>query len=274
MKNRNSCYGSSNGLDGIEQEHVEPEFSLPSLLPGSEYEFDDPDLNRRANLLGLAIAIVVQANEKGVSETDKKAWVELFEQDYKKVELYTKNLVKFWNRDNVTPMMISRGKIPKSPYRDRSLYYRRVRQWLSNSLSKAPDWFELYKLVRSQIQSHKKKRSGTDWWEKVKSVCERAETSVDDFNPISDIQKVSEKYRVKEEQVELTDTKEKTIQPTSETEQDIPPAKRLGTWTFIKKALKIFGAIIAFLAALLTIFHLLGWLEPIRAFIYNIVSHN
>lgn len=27
-------------------------------------------------------------------------------------------------------------------------------------------------------------------------------------------------------------------------------------------------------AALLTIFHLLGWLEPIRAFIYNIVSHN
>lgn len=27
-------------------------------------------------------------------------------------------------------------------------------------------------------------------------------------------------------------------------------------------------------AAMLTIFHLLGWLEPIRAFIYNIVSHN
>lgn len=39
----------------------------------------------------------------------------------------------------------------------------------------------------------------------------------------------------------------------------------------VKKSLKVIVTIIGFLAALLTIFHLLGWLEPIRAFIYKVL---
>lgn len=39
----------------------------------------------------------------------------------------------------------------------------------------------------------------------------------------------------------------------------------------VKRLLKIIGAIVGFLAALLTIFHLLGWLGLIKAFIYNIL---
>lgn len=42
----------------------------------------------------------------------------------------------------------------------------------------------------------------------------------------------------------------------------------------LKPILCAISGLVVFLAALLTIFHLLGWLEPIRAFIYNIVSHN
>jgi len=42
----------------------------------------------------------------------------------------------------------------------------------------------------------------------------------------------------------------------------------------LKPILYTISGLVVFLAALLTIFHLLGWLEPIRAFISNIVSHN
>ncbi len=41
-------------------------------------------------------------------------------------------------------------------------------------------------------------------------------------------------------------------------------------WIF-KKTSHLIAVIIFLLAALLTIFHYLGWLEPIRAFIYNIL---
>ena len=42
----------------------------------------------------------------------------------------------------------------------------------------------------------------------------------------------------------------------------------------LKPILCAISGLVVFLAAMLTIFHLLGWLEPIRAFISNIVSNN
>ena len=39
------------------------------------------------------------------------------------------------------------------------------------------------------------------------------------------------------------------------------------------KLLKIIGAIITFIAALLTCLYYLGWLEPVKAFIYKILLH-
>lgn len=64
----------------------------------------------------------------------------------------------------------------------------------------------------------------------------------------------------------------RTPEKPTEIKQDIAPVKRRRIWTCIKKALKISGAIIAFLAALLTIFYYLGWLEPIKEFIDKILS--
>ncbi|MGA2916080.1 MAG: hypothetical protein ABSE89_08665 [Sedimentisphaerales bacterium] len=49
---------------------------------------------------------------------------------------------------------------------------------------------------------------------------------------------------------------------------------QIGNHTSIHKHPKIRTiGIIGVIAALLTIFHLLGWLEPIRAFIYKILLH-
>lgn len=46
----------------------------------------------------------------------------------------------------------------------------------------------------------------------------------------------------------------------AETKLDITPAKRRDSWTCIKKTLWIIGAIIGFLASLLTCLYYLGWL--------------
>ena len=57
------------------------------------------------------------------------------------------------------------------------------------------------------------------------------------------------------------------IQQTAEVEQK-------GIWSFIKKIPRWIYYLVGSLAALLTVFHLLGWLEPIKTFIYKLVSNH
>jgi hypothetical protein len=58
----------------------------------------------------------------------------------------------------------------------------------------------------------------------------------------------------------------------SKIEQNTTPAKCRKIWTSIKKIPRWIYFLIIFLSALLTIFHYIGWLEPIKAFIYKVVS--
>ncbi|MEW5817400.1 MAG: hypothetical protein AB1798_18635, partial [Spirochaetota bacterium] len=62
-----------------------PKAKLPPLLSGSEYEFEDIDSHREANLLGLALAIVVQAQEDNLTMPQKNVFLSLFEAEAKKV---------------------------------------------------------------------------------------------------------------------------------------------------------------------------------------------
>jgi hypothetical protein len=54
-----------------------------------------------------------------------------------------------------------------------------------------------------------------------------------------------------------------TPEKPAETKTDIGPAKRRDSWACIKKTLRIIGAIIGFLAALLTCLYYFGWILSI-----------
>lgn len=53
--------------------------SLPPLLSGSEYKSKDTDSNREANLLGCALAIVVQAQKDNLTMPQKNDYLSSFE---------------------------------------------------------------------------------------------------------------------------------------------------------------------------------------------------
>lgn len=58
----------------------------------------------------------------------------------------------------------------------------------------------------------------------------------------------------------------------AETERNATPSIGRKIWTFVKTVPRWIYVLVIFLVALLGIFDYLGWLEPIRAFISNIVS--
>jgi len=57
----------------------------------------------------------------------------------------------------------------------------------------------------------------------------------------------------------------------AEAEQKITPSKRRRIWICLKRVPRWIYVLVGFLAALLTVLHLLGWLDPIKAFIYGIL---
>jgi len=66
------------------------------------------------------------------------------------------------------------------------------------------------------------------------------------------------------------ESKQSSIEKPAETEQKTTLLRRI--WTSVKKIPQWIYVFIIFLAALLTIFYYLGWLEPIKAFIHRIFS--
>ncbi len=168
---------------------TEYEFSLPPLLPRSGYGIEDPDLCHTANLLALAIAIVVYVEEEKTTEGDKKKLLNLFEKECEKAKLYLKKSANFQARH-------VQGVPPDSGNaRFENPYPRIVQGWLKNSLSGTPDWGKLYNHIELQLVMFK--QGYTDWWNKVKSICRRAETTVGSFDVVSEIRKTSEEFGAK-----------------------------------------------------------------------------
>jgi len=171
----------------VNREKPKHESSLPPLLPGSGYSIEDPDLCHTANLLALAIAIVVYVEEEKVSEDDKKRLLDLFEKEREKVKLYLKKSDNFQVRH-------VRGVPPNSgDTKFENPYPRIVQNWLKNSLSGTPDWDRLYARI-DELQLVMFKQGHTDWWDKVKSICRKAKTTIGSFDVVSEIRKISEEF--------------------------------------------------------------------------------
>jgi hypothetical protein len=173
----------------MKQKSAKPEHSLPDLLTGSEYKAVDPDIDRTANRLGLAIAILVEAKRGNVKKDGKIKLLSAFEAECAKVENYRQKVNAFHKRH---PLHL--GHLNPSP-NDPLKYGDRIRNWLEKALLLGNiNWDELYNLIGLQIVICKEGR--TDWWEAVQSVCKRVETTTDKtFSPINEIKKISEGYR-------------------------------------------------------------------------------
>jgi hypothetical protein len=170
----------------MNREKPKHEFSLPPLIPGSGYVIGDPDLCRTANLLALAIAIVVYVDEKKVSEDGQNKLLDLFEKECERAKLYLKKSNNFQVRH-------IRGVPPDSGNaKFENPYPRIVQNWLKNSLSGTPDWDKLHDHIELQLVMFK--QGHTDWWDKVKSICRRAETTVGSFDVASEIRKFSKEF--------------------------------------------------------------------------------
>lgn len=197
MENQNNKYNQKGIL------------SLPQLLPGSEYKTDDSDLYRSMNLLGFAVAIVVCAKKDSVSDDCKEAWFKSFEEEYKRAQQHCKRTINFnaQHSSNVTP-------IPDDTNYANPVF-KMIFDWLRKSQSDTPNWSGLYRLTKIQIVMLKK-NSSAEWWNGIQNICRRAETTVDTFDPITEIHEFSEKYRLKDEP---------SLVKTSE-EEDIPGEHR------------------------------------------------
>jgi hypothetical protein len=188
----------------MKQESAKPERSLPDLLTGSEYMRSNPDHYRQANLLGLAIAIVVGAERGDVRKNGKKKLLSAFEAECAKVENHRQKENEFYKRHPLHPGHLN--PLPDDPLK----YGDRIRNWLEKALLLGNiDWDELYNLIGLQIVICKGGR--TDWWEAVQSVCKRVKTTTDtNFDPIIEIKTISEKHSKAQEQVkEPAETKQK-----------------------------------------------------------------
>jgi len=173
--------------------------SLPPLLSVSEYKTNDRYCNRRMNLLGLAVTIVVYAKKDGISGDGKEEWFKLFENKCAKVVQQGKKVRDFNRRHH----RHSGHRSPDTGSED--WYEKRVLAWLKNSLFKAPDWEDLSVLVDCHIIWLKKDPSA-DWWKVVQSVCKRVETNVDTFDPIAEIWRINKEYHAENEPVRQNKT--------------------------------------------------------------------
>jgi DNA-binding CsgD family transcriptional regulator len=187
----------------------EPERSLPDLLVGSEYVCSSPDHYRQANFLGQAIAVVVHTKKDNVEQYIKDNWFKLFEAEREQVSQFRQNTNKFHKQHPSQP-----GHRNLSIEDDLKFYWNRIQQWLKQALFGKIDWHELYDLIG--IQPLIFRTGGTKWWDDVKSVCMRVETTTDKtFSPINEIKKISEGYCGAQKQIEevpQTPAKQKTKQ--------------------------------------------------------------
>jgi hypothetical protein len=76
--------------------------------------------------------------------------------------------------------------------------HRMIFSWLREALQNSPYWKGLYQLTKIHIRSLNQDPSA-DWWNKVQSICRKVETTVDPFDPIAEIHKLSERCRIKDE---------------------------------------------------------------------------
>ena len=210
--------------------------SLPPLLSGSEYESKDTDSHREANLLGLALAIVVQAQKDNLTMPQKNDYLSSFEAEVTKVVTYRKNAREFYRR---------RTQKYKSPDTGNEDFFQNMMlKWLKASLpGNACDWDGLYKLIKIQVLMFK---SGpTDWWKEVQSVCKRVKNTVDTFDPIAEILRITKEYHTENEPVRQNKTGDNdTETDAEETKPKAPRGKlrrlRIGIKKVVEKGWQIF----------------------------------
>jgi uncharacterized membrane protein YraQ (UPF0718 family) len=271
----------------MKQESAKPEHSFPDLLKGSEYKAVDPDSERAANLLGLAIAIVVHAEKDNVKKDVGEKWLRAFEAEREQVRHFRQNEDRFYQQHP-----IHSGQ--RNPPADDPLnfYWNRIQQWLKEALFVAINWHELYELIKIQPLIFRK--GGTKWWDEVKSVCVRVATTTDTtFDPINEIKRISEKHSKAQEQVKKPaeteqkaainvhisgDVKAEKIQIGHDAtiqEQTITEEKKKGIiWKVLKVIVKIIGAIVIgiIVAVVINILGDFGWIGKIKIIIYNIFT--
>lgn len=177
----------------MEHEDQQPELSLPALLPGSEFKTDDSDRWRTKNITGMAIAIVVYAHKDNIPESQRQAWFDLWENERKNADQHWKKVAKFNYRHDPGSY---RFQAPDTDSENR--YMLLISGWLKKSLLIQPDWNSLYSLIASQLTPSE--RHNSEWWAKLRDICKRATTATDTFDPIAEIQKISEEYRIEQEQ--------------------------------------------------------------------------
>lgn len=200
--------------------------SLPALLPGSEYKIDDPDKALRANLLGIAIAVVVHAEKENISQDGRNALLSSFDKKRNKVVSYTKKEIKFNQKHLPRSLCGVTGPSVPGQVKDESLFENKVWSWLQRSLLKNIDWCGLYDLIDTQRSKYG--NYPTSWWVRVKNICQRAEITTCQFDPITEILKISE------EQVLSKQIRKPQHEHPAQTKPDIPPTKRPGAWNRVK----------------------------------------
>ncbi|MBA7644087.1 hypothetical protein ES703_51824 [subsurface metagenome] len=177
----------------VEHENQQHELTLPALLRGSEYKTDDPDRCRKDNLFGLAIAVVVHAHEGEVPKPQRQAWFDLWEDNRKKADQYWKKVAKFNYRHDPGSYEFQAPDTDS----ERTFEFLVIRPWLMKALFTTPDWGRLYSIIASQLTPSKRHHS--EWWVKLRDICRRAQTSIEPFDAIAEIQKISEEYRTEQE---------------------------------------------------------------------------
>lgn len=171
---------------------------LPSLLPGSELKRANPNAYRVANLKGLAIAIVVRAEEQKASKVRKRVWFTLWEKERKEAKEYATRRREH-NYRRYPHMYTPPDKVPCKPEG------WGTRNWLKKSLfGEGVDWYGLHKLIGFAV--NQSPDHNCEWWCAVKDICE----DITGFDPVAEILKISNEYRVKEHK---TVTKKKVGRP-------------------------------------------------------------
>jgi len=174
----------------VERERIERKSFLPDLIAGSEFRISEAEQRRAANLLGQAIAIVVQAKKDAAEQDGRKMLLEAFVIECEKVEQFKQKRCKFYQQH-------PRHPDDRNPSSDDPLKYpKRIQTWLEGALFGGIDWHGLYELIYLQVGLYKTYKSDrTEWWERIQSVCESVATTTDSaFDPINEIQKISEHY--------------------------------------------------------------------------------
>lgn len=173
----------------MEQKEQHLVLPLPDLLPGSEcgseYKTDDPDYWRFANILGMAISIVVHAHKDNIPKPQRQAWFELWQKECKKIEQYKVRgyeLMRHYHNDTY----------PEVDFDFDMLHLDLIRDWLESSLFSEPGWSNLYPFISSEVKPSE--CCINKWWLKLKDICRPVQISTESLDPIARILKISAAY--------------------------------------------------------------------------------